>query len=145
GSVVGDVADLVGGLAGHQVAVVAAVVPGAADAGYLGLAAQLALGPDLLCDARHLAGEGVELVDHDVDRVLKLQDLALAFDGDLLAQVAVGDGGGDLGDVPHLAGQVAGHQVDVVGEVLPDPADPLDLRLPAQLALDANFAGDAGH
>ena len=51
----------------------------------------------------------VELVDHRVDRVLELEDLPLDVDGDLLAEVAVGDGGGDLGDVAHLAGQVAGH------------------------------------
>ena len=36
-----------------------------------------------------------------------------------LRQVAPGDGGGDLGDVPHLGGQVVGHDVDVVGQVLP--------------------------
>ena len=35
------------------------------------------------------------------------QDLAAHVDGDLLRQVAAGDGGRDLGDVAHLAGQVA--------------------------------------
>ena len=48
-------------------------------------------------------GEGVELVHHRVDGVLELQDLALHVDGDLLGQVAVGHGGGDLGDVADLA------------------------------------------
>ena len=79
--------------------------------------------PDLAGDSRHLAGERVQLIDHRVDGVLQLEELALDVDRDLLAQVAVGDRGGHLGDVSHLSGQVAGHQVDVVGEVLPDAAD----------------------
>ena len=43
---------------------------------HLRLAAELALGADLARHARHLAGEGVQLVDHRVDGVLELQDLA---------------------------------------------------------------------
>ena len=52
--------------------------PGAADALDLGLAAEPAFGADLARDARHLGGERGELVDHRVDRVLQLEDLALA-------------------------------------------------------------------
>jgi hypothetical protein len=66
------------------------------------LAAELALGADLARHARHLGGEAVELVDHRVDGVLQLEDLALHVDGDLLGQVAVGDRRGHLGDVAHL-------------------------------------------
>ena len=73
-----------------------------ATPGTCGLAAELALGADLAGHAAHLAGEAVELVDHRVDRVLQLEDLAADVDGDLLGEVAVGDGGGDLGDVAHL-------------------------------------------
>ena len=54
-------------------------------------------------------GERAELVDHRVDGVLQLEDLALDVDGDLLGEVAVGDGGRHLGDVAHLGGEVAGH------------------------------------
>ena len=54
------------------------------------------------------------------------------------------DGGGDLGDVADLGGQVAGHEVDVVGEVLPGAGDALDLGLAAEPALGADLAGDAG-
>ena len=42
-----------------------------------------ALGADLLGHARDLGGERVELVDHRVDGVLELEDLALGVDGDL--------------------------------------------------------------
>jgi hypothetical protein len=48
------------------------------------------------------AAKRVELVHHRVDRVLELEDLALDVDGDLLGEVAVGDGGGDFGDVADL-------------------------------------------
>src|SRR5581483_899697 len=65
-------------------------------------------------------------------------------DGDLLRQVARGDGGGDFGDVAHLRGQVRGHEVDVVGQVLPGAGDFRHLRLAAELAFGADFAGDAG-
>src|SRR5205823_10548416 len=55
------------------------------------------------------------------------------------------DGGRDLGDVADLARQVAGHLVDVVGEVLPDTAHPSDLGLAAKSPLGADLAGDARH
>ena len=76
--------------------------------------------------------------------VLQLQDLAPDVDGDLLGQVAVGDGGGHLGDVAHLGGEVAGHEVDGVGQVLPRAGHALDLGLPAELAFGADLAGHAG-
>ena len=65
--------------------------------------------------------------------------------GDLLGQVAVGDGGGDLGDVAHLAGQVGGHGVHVVGQVLPGAGDAAHLGLAAELAFGADLAGHARH
>ena len=99
--------------------------------------------PDLAGDAGHLRGERVELVHHRVDRVLELQDLALHVHRDLLVELAAGHGGRHLGDVPHLAGQVAGHRVDVVGQVLPRPRHAFHLGLTAQLALGADLAGDA--
>src|SRR5262249_39188532 len=99
----------------HRVDAVGEVLPGAGHALDVGLAAQLALGAHLPGHAGDLGGEGAELVHHGVDRVLQLQDLALDVHGDLLGQVAVGHRLGDVGDVPHLAGQVAGHEVDAVG------------------------------
>ena len=57
----------------------------------------------------------------------------------------LGDGGGHLGDVADLAGQIAGHQVHAVGQVGPGAGDAFDLRLAAELAFRAHFAGDARH
>jgi hypothetical protein len=62
------------------------VLPGAGDARHLRLAAQLALGADLARHARHFAGEAVQLIDHGVDGLFQLQDLARHVDGDLLGE-----------------------------------------------------------
>ena len=141
----GDVAHLGGQVAGHRVHVVGQILPGAGDAGHVGLAAEAAFGADLAGNARHFAGEAVELVDHRVDGFFELQDLAAHVDGDLARQIAAGDGGRHLGDVAHLGGEVAGHRVDRVGQVLPGAGDARHLRLAAELAFGADLAGDAGH
>src|SRR5262249_36541046 len=75
----------------------------------------------------------------------QLEDLALHVHRDLLGQVALGHGGGHVGDVTHLAGQVAGHEVHVVGQVLPHAGDAGHLGLAAQLSFRTHLAGDAGH
>src|SRR5207249_1967338 len=117
GGDLGDVPDLRAEEARVGVDRVAEVLPGAGHATYVGLAAEVTLGADFAGDARHLRGERADLIDHRVDGVLELQDLAADIHRDLLGQVTIGDGGGDLGDVPDLRGQVAGHRIDVVGEV----------------------------
>ena len=139
-----DRADLIGQVGRQLVDVVGQVLPDPRHLLGLGLAAELALDADLAGHARDLAGEAVELVDHRVDGVLELEELAAHVRRDLLAQVAVGDRGRDLCDVTHLAGQVAGHQVDVVGQLLPDATD-LDRvgRRLAELALGAHLARHA--
>ena len=52
------------------------------------------------------AANDAQLVDHRVDGVLQLEDLALDVDGDLAREVAARDGGGHLGDVADLRGEV---------------------------------------
>ena len=141
----GDVADLGGQVAGHRVDVVGEVLPGAGDAGHVGLAAEPAFGADFARHARHFAGEAVELVDHRVQRFLQLKDFAAHVDGDLARQVAAGDRGRDFGDVADLGGQVAGHRVDAVGQVLPGAGDAGHLGLAAELAVGADFARHARH
>src|SRR6185369_12966124 len=64
---------------------------------------------------------------------------------DLLREVAVGDGNGDFGDVSHLRGEVAGHLVDVVGEVLPGAGHAGHQRLTAQSSFGADLARHAAH
>src|SRR5207302_1265680 len=78
-----------------------------------------AVRPGLSCYLRDLLPVRRQLVDHRVDRVLELENLAPDVDGDLLGQVAVRDRRRHLGDVAHLRRQVRRHAVHVVREVLP--------------------------
>src|SRR5439155_13505647 len=77
------------------------------------------------------------------DGVFGLEDFAFDVDGDFLGQVAGGDGLGDVGNVAHLSGQVAGHEVDGVGEVFPGAGHALHVGLAAELAVGADFASHA--
>ena len=134
-----------GEVVGHDVDGVRERLPGAGHARHVGLTAQPSLGAHLAGHAGDLGGEGRELVDHRVDGLLELQDLAAGVDRDLLREVAVGHRRRDLGDVAHLAGQVVGHEVDRVGQVLPGAGHARDLGLAAEDALGAHLARDAGH
>ena len=134
-----------GQVAGHRVHRVGQVLPRAGNAGHVGLAAQPAFAADLARHARYFAGETVQLVHHRVERFLELQNFAADVHGDLARKVAAGDCRRHFGDVAHLAGQVAGHEVHVVGEVLPRAADAGHLRLAAQFSFRADFARDARH
>ena len=107
------------------------------------LTAEPAVGADFARDARHFGGERAQLVDHRVDGFLELQDFAAHVHGDLARQVAAGHGDRHFGDVAHLGGQVARHQVDALGQVLPHAADFRHLRLSAELAVGADLARDA--
>ena len=140
----GDGADLVGEVVGEQVDVAGKVLPRAGGAGHVGLSAQPAFDADFAGDGGDLVGEGGERVGHVVDGLGERGDFALGVHGELLGQLAVGDGGHDFHDAAHLFGEVGGHDVDVVGEVLPRAGDTGHLRLSAQLAFGADFAGHAG-
>ena len=77
----GDVAHLVGQVADairFTLSVSSFQTP--EHAAHLGLAAELALDADVARDARHLVGERAQLVDHRVDGVLQLEQLAAHLD-----------------------------------------------------------------
>src|SRR5205823_1976677 len=144
GGDLGDVADLVGQVVGHGVHRVGEVLPHPGDARHGRLPAELAFGADLPGDPGHVGGPCPPLFHYRVDGVLQLQQLAPQLDGDLAGEVTPGHGGGDLGDVAHLAGQVRGQQVDVVGQVLPRPGEAGYDGLAAEAAFGADLAGDPG-
>src|SRR5205085_1439928 len=114
-----DVAHLGREVRRHEVHAVGQVLPRPRHVAHFGLTTELAFCTHLTGHAGDLVGERRQLVDHGVDGVLQLEDLALDVDGDLLGQVALGHGRGDLGDVADLAGEVGGHRVHRVSEVLP--------------------------
>ena len=130
---------------GEEIDVVGQILPRAGGAGHVGLAAKPAFDADFARHRRHLLGERRQRVGHVVDRVGERGDFALGFDGELLPQVAVGDGGHDLHDAAHLVGEVGGHDVDVVGEILPGAGDAGDAGLAAELAFGADLARHARH
>ena len=141
----GDIAHLGREIAGHEVDAVGQVFPSAGDAFHVGLPAELSFGADFAGHAGHFRGERTELIDHRVDRVLQLEDFALHIDRDLLRQVAGGDGGGHGGDVAHLGREIAGHEIDAVGQVFPSAGDAFHVGLAAELSFGADFARHAGH
>src|SRR5262249_8121261 len=139
----GDVAHLAGEVRRHQVDVVGQILPCAADIGHLRLAAELAFRADFAGHARDFGREGVELVHHGVNGVLEFENFALHVARDVAVKGPAGDGGGDFGDVADLTGEVGGHEVDVVGEVLPSAGHAGYAGLAAELAFGADFARDA--
>src|SRR5580698_4998567 len=62
---------------------------------------------------------------------------------DFAREVAARHRRGHLGNVAHLPGQVAGHRVHRVGEILPRSGDAGDLCLAAQFSVRADFTRDA--
>src|SRR5205809_607792 len=102
---------------------------------HVALPALLAFPARRSSDLGHFGREGAELIDHGVDGVLQLQDLALHIDRDLLGQVARRDGRRHFRNVADLGGEVAGHRVYAVGQVLPRAGYPLDVGLSARLPL----------
>ena len=93
-----------------------------------GLTAELSFDTHFAGHGRHLIGEHGQRVDHAVDGVGQLGDLALGFENQFAFQVAVRHGGHDLCDAAHLGGEVAGHLVHGVGEILPGAGDALAPR-----------------
>src|SRR4029450_974919 len=107
----GHVAQLHREVAGHRVDRVGEVLPCPPDSGNLSLTAQPPISTDFTGDPRHCAGERVQLVDHRVDGFLEEQNFAALVHRDLLGEVAAGDRRRHVGNVSHLRGEVAGHEV----------------------------------
>ena len=145
GGHLGDVADLAGEVVGHQVHVVGRILPRAADPGHLRLAAQFAFGADLAGDAGHLGGEGVELIDHDVDGVLELENLALHVDGDLLERSPEATAVVTSAMLRTWPVRLSAIRFTLPVAILPGAATLFDPRLAAQFAFGADLARDAGH
>ena len=114
--------------------------------GTLRLAAELAFDADLARDGGHLVGERRERVDHAVDRVGERRDLALRLDASACASRSPFATAVTTLAMPRTwLVRFAGHEVDVVGQVLPGAGDALHLRLAAELAFGADFARHARH
>ena len=140
-----DVSHLARQVAGHEVHVIRQVLPRAAHAGHLRLTAEFSFRAHFASHARHFSGERVQLVHHRVDGVFQLENFALHVHGDFAREVAACHGRSHFRNVAHLRGQVAGHRVDRVREVLPRSRHARHDRLPPQLSVRTNFARHARH
>ena len=109
------------------------------------LPAKLPFGSHFAGHACDFGGERVQLVHHGVDGFFQQQNFATHIHCNFLGEIAACDRRRDLGNVSHLAGQVAGHRIDRVGEIFPCAANALHNRLTSQLAVSSNFAGNARH
>ncbi len=99
------------------------------------MSAQSAFAAHFAGHAGDFGGERSQLLDHGVEGFFQLQDFAAHIDRNFLRQVAVRDRRRDLGNVAHLASQVAGHEVHFVGEILPRTGHSGDLSLSAEFAV----------
>ena len=98
----GDVAHLCGQVAGHGVAGVGQVRPGAGDPRHLRLTAEGALGAHLARHPRDLGGEQGQLVHHAVEDRGDVTEQALAVGRQPGAEVPVPDGGQAGRQLPQL-------------------------------------------
>ena len=138
-----DVAHLRREVPGHGVHRIGQVLPCAGHAGHHGLPSQPAFRAHFARHARHFRGKGPQLVHHRVDGLFELQNFAANIDGDLAGKVAARNGRRHLRNVAHLTGQVAGHRIDGVGQILPRARHAGYLRLPAEFAVGPDFTGHA--
>src|SRR5262249_61869351 len=80
---------------------------------------------------------------HVVDGFSESRDFALRVYGELLSEVAGGDGRHDFHDAAHLLGEVGRHDVDVVGEVFPRAGHAGYFGLTAEFSFGADFTRHA--
>ena len=138
-----DVSNLTREVSGQRVHVVREVLPRSGDSRHFGLSAEVSFRSYLSSNACYFGCESGELIDHRVDRVLQLEDLALHVDRHLSIEITARHCRRDVGDVSHLAREVRGHEVHVVREILPRACDTRHTRLPTEPAFAAYFARDA--
>ena len=141
----GNVADLGRQVTGHGIHRVGEIFPGAGNADDDSLAAQFAVRADFASHTRHFGSKRAQLIHHGVDGFFKLENFAAHIDGDFAGKIAAGNSSSDFSDVAYLAGKVAGHRVDGIGQILPCAGDARDQCLTTQLAVSADFARHARH
>ena len=135
-----------GGQVGRElVDVIGQIFPGSGGARHAGLAAQFSFDTDFARHGGHLIGECGQRVRHVVDGFGQFGDFALGFHRQFALEVAIGHGRHDDGDAAHLVGQIAGHQIHVIRQVLPGSGDALHLGLAAEFSFGADFARHARH
>src|SRR5204863_8806042 len=86
-----------------------------------------------------------ELIDHHVDGLLELENLAFRFRRDLSRQIALGDRCRNIGDVADLTSEARRHRIHIVSEIFPGSADAGHFCLSTEFSFGAYFLGDASY
>ncbi len=107
------------------------------------MATELTFGTHLARYPRHFGGKRTQLVHHGVDGFFQLENFAAGVHGDFAGEVAVGYGNSHFRDVAHLVGQVVGHGIYIVGEILPHARYAFYFRLATELSFRAHFPGNS--
>src|SRR5262245_1609090 len=94
----------------------------------------------LTSDANPSSGSAIELIHHRIDGVLQLENLAADVHRDFAREIASCHSGCYFGDISHLRGQVGGHRIYRIRQVLPGAGYAWNERLATELALGADFA-----
>src|SRR5208337_2756181 len=110
-----DVSNLARKIAGHRVHGICQVLPCTRDTRHVRLTTKPPFAAHFTSHACYFGGKGAKLLDHRVQGFFELQDFPAHVHGDLARQVATGNSRRHFGNVAHLTGQVAGHEVHVVG------------------------------
>src|SRR5205814_9043945 len=114
----------------------------ARDALAIRLPAKFAFATYLAGHTRHFGGKRAKLIDHRVDRVLELENLALHIDSDFSREIAICYRRSHIGDVAHLRGQVSGHGIHRVSQIFPSPRHAADNGLTTEFAFGTHLTGD---
>src|SRR5262249_55788664 len=133
-----------GQIAGHHVDAFRQILPNTADVTNLGLTAELTFGADLACDPGDFRSETAQLIDHGVDRVFELENLAAHVDSNFLRQIAVVYCYRHLRDVSPLCPYTPLYRADAFRQILPNAADVTNCGLTAELTFGADLACDPG-
>src|SRR6202451_4203413 len=127
----GNVTHLARKVSGHRIDGIRKIFPRTSHTGHVRLSAQAAFRTDFTRHARYFSRETVKLIHHRVQRFLQLQNLAANVNCDFARKIPGGDGGCHFGNISHLTGEVAGHEVDVIRKIFPRAANTRHLRLSA--------------
>ena len=121
------------------------ILPRSGRARHIGLTAETAFDADFAGDVGHLFGKCRQRVGHVVDGFGQRRHFTFRFDGEFLPQIAVRHGSHDFHDAAHLVGQIGGHDVDRVGQILPGSGNTGHVGLTAEFSVGSDFARDARH
>ncbi|KAH3673385.1 hypothetical protein WICPIJ_009837 [Wickerhamomyces pijperi] len=137
----GEGSDLGSQIGSHQVDIGDNFLPQTINVTDLSLNTQLTFNTDILSNSGNFTDEQLQRVHHLVDCQFQIKNLTLSLDMNLLGEVTISNSLGDVGDRSNLVGQVGGHSVNIVGQILPCAINTIHHSLTAQNTIDTDVCG----